>query len=386
MHRQVLIVTPLIAPGGGPPGYVYNLMKGVNQLDQAGKLNNQFAFMGRRSEDRYKATGEKYRPYSVLSIIVQFLSKWGLNPPRQRRIRNVKMAIVNTDVVVYQGYQDAQLAAYSKTIGKHSVYMPHSPSIMAEEVEMVCRLNNKVPNSKFFSRIRDNERRLIENSDTVVFPSRGSATKYILAFSDLLCKKNIIYLKSGVDINCNNDSCSKINGGQVGKIRIAFAGRYVTHKGYDLFCDAAEIFCMHTPGVEFWSFGAGPLKEENPYVIDMGWRSDLLTVLQEIDIMVVPNRIAYYDLLPLECAALAKPLVMTAVGGSKDQLDDLPDSVACLEPNAEQLAACIQVAVKRLYSDSSWGIRNRQSYEKNFTTEEFAKRWDIAMQKIADHN
>ena len=385
MHKQVLIITPLIAPGGGPPGYVYNLMKGVNQLNQSAKLKNQFFFVGRRSDDRYKATGEKFRPYTVLSVIVQFLSKWGLNPPRRRRIRNAKTAIVNADVVVYQGYQDAQLAIYSKTIGKHSIYMPHSPAIMAEEIEMVCRLNNKVPHSKFFKRIRDNEENLIDNSDTVIFPSKGSAIKYESAFSDLLCKKNVVYIKSGVDISCHKFS-SKIKGNERGKIRIAFAGRYVTHKGYDLFCDAAAIFCMHTPGVEFCSFGDGPLKKESPYVINMGWRRDLLTLLQEVDIVVIPNRIAYYDLLPLECAALAKPLVMTAVGGSKDQLDDLPDSIACPEPDAEQLAACIQVAVKRLYNDFSWGRKNRQAYEKLFTTEEFAKRWDDAMETIADRN
>jgi glycosyltransferase involved in cell wall biosynthesis len=300
------------------------------------------------------------------------------------RIRNAKMAIRNADIVVFQGYQDAQLVRYAQNLGKHSVYMPHSPSIMADEVEMVCRLNNQAVNREFFNQIRQNETQLIRNSDTVAFPSRGAATQYESAFSQLLNKKDVVYLKSGVDIPFERNACIGTKCTKRDKIRVAFAGRYVSHKGYDLFCDAAEIFCTLAREVEFCSFGDGPLKGKSHQVIDMGWRSDLLALLQRIDIMVVPNRIAYYDLLPLECAALAKPLVMTAVGGSKDQLFDLPDSVACHEPCAEQLAASIQIAVKRLCDDSSWGIRNRQAYERHFTTAEFAKRWDAAIETIGD--
>lgn len=144
MHKHVLVVTPLIAPGGGPPGYVYNLMRGIEELSEAGELKNKFEFFGRLSKKRYKATGDGFRPRSILSSIVQFLSKWGLNPPRSRRIANARKAIENADVVVYQGYQDAQLVIYAHVRGTHTVYMPHSPSIMADEVEMVCRLNNRV--------------------------------------------------------------------------------------------------------------------------------------------------------------------------------------------------------------------------------------------------
>jgi glycosyltransferase involved in cell wall biosynthesis len=132
--------------------------------------------------------------------------------------------------------------------------------------------------------------------------------------------------------------------------------------------------------VAFYSFGDGPIQLKSKHVTNMGWRSDVLHFLRDVDIVVVPNRIAYYDLLPLECAALGKPLVMTAVGGSKDQLDDLPDAVACQDIRAEDLALSIQVAIERLRKDRSWGRRNQEAYKKHFTLAEFARRWDSAIE------
>lgn len=216
----------------------------------------------------------------------------------------------------------------------------------------------------------------------MAFPSKGAASHYESAFSELLGTKHIVYIKSGVSINSGGDGYGSFERRKSNEIRIAFVGRYVSHKGYDLFCDAAELVCMTTPGVEFYSFGDGPIKRESAHVTRMGWRSDVLNFLKDVDIVAVPNRIAYYDLLPLECAAFGKPLVMTAVGGSNDQLRDLPDSVACHDICAGKLASSIQVAIEKLRKDSSWGRRNRQAYEKNFTISEFARRWDSVIELI----
>jgi len=389
VRRRVVVVSPLIQAGGGPAGYTHNLMAGIEQLRAAGALANSFGFAGRRAAGRVRATGEggaiAVRARGAVTAAVRLLGMQRLAreavlllSPWARRART---QIRGAELAVFHGFQRAALPAYAERLGKAVAYMPHSPSIFADEYRMLCELAGEPVDRSRYLRIVEEEASLVRMSRVIVFPSKGAASSYEDAFGRELAEKEIVYIKSGVDVP-RAELASSAAGEPRGQTSVLYAGRYVSHKGYDIFCAAAELLSGKLEGVSFASVGAGPLKRDTAAVTDLGWRDDIWPVLGGAGIVAVPNRIAYYDLLPLECAALGKPMVMTAVGGSPDQLRDLPDTVACPEASAEALARAIVEAVGLRRANPSWGERNREAYTRLFTARELARRWDGAISEL----
>lgn len=384
MNKKVLIVTPIIRPGGGPPGYVFNLKCGIAELANEGKLKNTFTFSGNESQKRVKVTRENSGGRGdIRRLLIGILTWLGLTPYLSKRVIGLKKIISENDIIIFQGYQDSHLPVYAKAKGKTVVYMPHSPSIMADEYKMLCELSCSGSDNKHYRNLAKNESLLIKLADHVAFPSQGASIEYVKAFPYLLSHKPKIFIKSGVNIHEPYAQIeSFIRKHKASSTNVYFIGRYVSHKGYDLFLSAAALIKKNYDDVKFYTLGDGPMKRESDSVINLGWTSNIFSELLDADIIVVPNRIAYYDLLPLESAAIGKPLVMTSVGGNTDQLADLPDSVACNTLDPADLAEALLVAINILKKNKDWGIRNYDAYKALFTTQKFAKRWDEAISKL----
>ncbi|MFL0681957.1 MAG: glycosyltransferase family 4 protein [Algoriphagus aquaeductus] len=381
MAKRVLIITPVIKPGGGPPGYVYNLKTGIDELSSKGLLKNHFEFLGEISEQRNKATGEKFKSknFGIFSIIIYLITLLGLKPVFSRKIKFAKQRISNADLVIIQGFQDVYLAKYMLKSNVPFAYMPHSPSIMAEEYKMLCELNGQFFSLDKYERYKKDESFFLKFSKFVVFPSEGARSEYDIHFIEELSNKKVIYIKSGVNVSFNIDKNKKAKKDSK-KVEILYVGRYISHKGYDLFCDAAELISKEDNNIIFKTVGDGPMKRKSDKIIDLGWRNDVFEVINQCDIIVVPNRIAYYDLLPIECAALGKPLVMTSVGGNIDQLKEFPDSVFCNKLCSVALQQAINEAILKFKTSDNWGLENFKKYELGFTAKSFARRWDCALE------
>lgn len=381
MSRKVLVITQIIQPGGGPAGYVHNLKEGIETLKQQQLLNNLFEFQAARvSSKRTKPSTQNSVSIktALRSLAVKLIKKSGLNKLLSSRQRLLRNSIKNADLVVFQGFQDVGLLLYSKKIRIPVVYMPHSPSVMADEYRMLCTDAGSKFNLKKYAKFKNDEQTLIKNSSAVIFPSPGAAEEYFKSFSQDLANLKVLYLKSGVSLDLSIYPLTKKLPAS-SKPKILFVGRYVSHKGYDIFCDAAKILSQKQINAYFETVGQGPLKIDTECIFDHGWKNDVFSVIEKAAIVVIPNRIAYYDLLPIECAALGKGLVMTDVGGNKDQIKDFPDSVSCSVPSPAALAEAIEKAMTLKKANADWGINNRKSYLQEFTREAFAKRWDDAI-------
>jgi glycosyltransferase involved in cell wall biosynthesis len=374
MPNRVLFIAPAIKPGGGAPGYMHNLIAGVRDLSSSGALRNQFDFLGDISIERNRATGENIARNDFRLTIIRFLTKIGLKKILSKKVWRGRSKINCADLVVIQGFQEAYFAKYARNANKRLAYMPHSPSIMADEYKMLCELNGNYFDKEKYNRLFQEESTLIKLADFMVFPSIGASESYRNKFHFELSGCDIVYIKSGVKMDHIEASQNKVEA-MPSTVRVMFAGRYVSHKGFDLFCEAASLVST-THDLEFVSVGAGPMKSKNILVTDLGWQNDVLNFLKTADIVVIPNRIAYYDLLPLECAALGKPLVMTAVGGNVDQMRDLPDTISCEDVTPSKLAQSIESAILQIKANKKWGMNNANAYESIFSAENFARRWD----------
>ncbi|WP_207453790.1 glycosyltransferase family 4 protein [Herbiconiux sp. SYSU D00978] len=252
--------------------------------------------------------------------------------------------------------------------------MPHSPSIKADEEAMVAELMGRVLDTAGF---RKAEQQIIDEADLVVFPTRDAAAEYFAAFDgDGRLTSKSRYIESGVP--ASNFEPRPRRDGSIGVI---FVGRFVPHKGYDLFVDAAETLARRDFAAEFRTLGTGLQARDSAHVKNLGWSETPSEHLLDADVVVVPNRVAYFDLLPLEAAALGRGLVMTTVGGNRDQLKALPDSVGCAP---QDLAEGIAQAVHLARTDITWGTANRRVFLERFTDSAMAARWVKLLEDCAN--
>lgn len=239
---------------------------------------------------------------------------------------------------------------------------------------MVARANGEPFSRRMFKDLLNDERKVFSLADLVVFPSPGAAAEYTAAFPEQLSRTRIAYIRSAVAPPSTTSQAHPTPG----TAPVLFVGRYVGHKGFDLFCEAAEIAQAQDPDLHFQSLGAGPMKAFGP-VADLGWSEQPHERMLGAAMVVIANRVAYYDLLPLECAALGLPLVMTPVGGNVDQQRLLPDSVLAGSATSRHLAEAILTAAEHKLTRPTWGSRNREAYAAYFTVPQMARDWDAAL-------
>lgn len=380
---KVLVITPQIKPGGGPPGYVFNLMRGIDELEVCSQVINKFTFKGELNPDRSKSTLDPSVFFKIRKYLVSSLKKLGLKKFLSFKNRELRKLMDKNDLVIFQGYQDIDLMKYALKKKILTVYMPHSPTPASDEYRMLAELSDDIEfKEELYFLYERNEEYLIKNANFVVFPTKNSKTEY--KKYQIYLEKKIVYIKSGVFIDNKFNGTSEVNAA----IKVAFIGRFVSHKGYDIFCEAAKLYSnnYNNQFVNFYTVGEGPMIYKYPELINLGWRSDVFDIISGVDIIVIPNRVSYFDLLPIECAALGKPLIMTKVGGSIDQLNDLIDSIAFEELTPESLMNAMVEAIKIKKMNPNWGINNKLAYERLYTTKSFASRWDLAVTQMINNS
>lgn len=377
----------VIAPGGGPPGYTYNLQAGVRSLQETHELPVRVTFWGEQQEERYRAIAYSHRKPSnttkgaVKALLEQSAAGrrlWGLlrsakNGSVWSEIRAC-IAIVRSDSVVLQGFQSPARAKLAAWLRRPVIYMPHSPSIRADEEMMLEEAAGRELPSETYQHLVKRERTLFDLADTLVFPSPRSATAYFATFEREIEESSVHYVLSGVPRPLSR-------GGERNpdRIQVAFIGRFVQHKGYDLFVALAERLTATRDDVKFVAAGGGPLAVASPAVEDRGWLSDPRDFIEQSHFVVCPNRIAYFDLLPLEVAALGRGLVLSAVGGSVDQAALLPDSIAA---PLNDLEAAVVDAIEKSKSTPNWGARNEAAFDEHFAISSFALNWIGLLESI----
>lgn len=378
----VCVLTELIAPGGGPPGYVYNLREGFALLDE---LDFDVHFVGRELGFRYNGTGGAvkgwrrafYRLPRPLRESIKAIARF----PRRviGRVlsfeRSWRREIQDSSYVVLQGYQPVRRLNFARSKGVKVGYMPHSP------VPAGHQARDLGGNPRSVGQALDNEAALLTSADVIYFPCSEAVQPYRewLIAEEWLHEGNIgeweeklVFIESGVKAPTGQELRVVDNGCPL----VLFVGRYINHKGYDLFVTACEELALSGVRARFATMGDGPDRRESDWVEDLGWQSAPESTILNAGIVVIPNRVAFFDLLPLEAASLGVGLVLTRLGGNKRQLEMLPDAFGC---DIDSVAEGIQRGLDELQIRPNWGTANRVAYLEYFTERAFALRWQSEM-------
>jgi glycosyltransferase involved in cell wall biosynthesis len=372
---KTIFYAPIIRPGGGPGGYLYNLYASSHR--EATK--NSFIFHGKIYDDR-KYNDYRFWPLSLKAQI--YLSARMIYFPFFFDYRRLLEYATEADAIVLHGPIHPTLLSNIRKRYEIVVFMPHSPSTWADEFIMDYAEKRRKISKKRYEMYRWTELINIAYADYIVFPSINAAESYRIAYPDQLKLGKTQYIESGITLS--QKLPENISRKPAKRLKVAFVGRYNRHKGFDLFQEATKNL-QDRADVEVVCAGGGPLRVF-PHVKNLGWVNDINALLYDVDIVVVPNRVAYFDLWPLEAASAGKPIVFTPAGGNIDQQAALPDSILAADITTEALEVAILEAIEKAKRDLNWGVNNRLVYLTRFTAEAMLKRWDNFIAKLDDTN
>ncbi len=187
---------------------------------------------------------------------------------------------------------------------------------------------------------------------TVSFDMQEKLSR-IIAADKLITIHNAINI-SRLNVERSADEVKEELGISKGHPIIGSVGRMVPIKGYDVFLKAAQLILEVRPQTRFILAGDGPLKSElerkaanmglRSAVKFLGFRSDILEIINCFDIFVVSS---YYEGIPialLEAMALNKATVATRVGGIEEIIEDNVSGFLVESGDAEGIASvCVKL-------------------------------------------
>jgi glycosyltransferase involved in cell wall biosynthesis len=135
---------------------------------------------------------------------------------------------------------------------------------------------------------------------------------------------------------------------------IGSVGRMVPIKGYDIFLKGAKMILLSEPRARFLLVGDGPLRPQLEKMAEkmgienevkfLGFRDDVLDVMNCFDIFVLSS---YYEGIPmalLEAMALGKAVVATRTGGICEIIENQVSGLLAEKGEPESLAcACLKI-------------------------------------------
>jgi glycosyltransferase involved in cell wall biosynthesis len=164
-------------------------------------------------------------------------------------------------------------------------------------------------------------------------------------------------------------------------LKIGAYGRFAPQKGFDLLLPAfaslpPEKFQLYLGGYGQDEQLIQDLAQDLPHVKLLGAIADVPAFLADCDVIVIPSRWEPWGLVCLEAKAAAKPVVVFAVDGLTEQVQDCGLLVPANEPNK------LAEAIKSLPQQdlAAWGQAGRASVVNAWS--EFLRSWSVFLREV----
>ncbi len=326
---KLLHIGRVIRPGGGPSGYLYNL----SAISKERKSEGVKSFAFKYSNDRSSLNSSKAG--LVILSLPYFLRKYYVK----------SLLVVRSIIDIYSViklkfnmrgsfpvFHDQMLAYwYGKIFSKPYCIMPHQPIEIAREVDDAYKYRYNLKANDIYNLVVIKESLAYINASIIICPTKYSLDSYFISKNDYrevldsipkhMVPSTVTLPKSVLGRLKTRESLS-IEGN---KLAIGFVGRYNSDKGYDRFLSIAKSH-RNNENLIFFSAGAGEMQGDEADVTDLGWRKDIADIITAMDLIIIPNRVTYFDLLPIESLMLGTPVAVTSVGGNKWLLDEVKDN------------------------------------------------------------
>jgi glycosyltransferase involved in cell wall biosynthesis len=166
--------------------------------------------------------------------------------------------------------------------------------------------------------------------------------------------------------------------------RIGTVGRLVPEKNYPLLLRAVASI----PNLELVFVGDGPLRQElerhaGPQAQFLGQRDDIAKLLAGFDVFALSSSTEGMSIALLEAMAAACPIVVTAVGGNTELIQD--EVTGLVVPPDDAIALC--AAIERLLADrvlaNRLGTAAREVACQRFSVAAMTQRYEELWRRLA---
>lgn len=402
--------------GGGPTGYLANLLDGLNRIDNNDNplifFNNDIKTPGQISENpkgiHLLAHKFFYQNSILKSFYINHVSRYQhtAHDNYVDFLKNYDNMFCNPNLFNNINF-DCTKTIHVHTVGDAVKVKNSLTRLNISNVKILLTCHTpETPSNEYYKTYLEQghnqarameikhgwslvERKAFEYSDILVFPSKESMEPLLLTmngFSNIIQNKDIRFIETGakkLHSSLTKEEAKK-KYGVSGKFVIGYVGRHNEIKGYDILQKAAQIALSQNENICFLIGGSqgntfSPLAHER--WIEAGWvnPADLFTA---IDVFILPNRMTYYDLVLLEVMSMGVPVIASSTGGNKS-VHEKTNALILYDNSAEDLAkkildfsACPVAEIEKI------GQETLSAYETNFTPALFAERYRKLINQI----
>lgn len=393
---RVVHLIELTRPGGGPPGYLYNLAEGLEAVK-----NSPVIVMSRsRVEDRSVIKRKSFlsRVVKEITSIIVRIKESRLFPSwifwilycvfEYVRWSTSNKALFFSDIesvdtiVVHNALDGSKAALHKGTKFKSIWLMPHGPVTFADELTALFQEKFGGSIVKPWARLFINflELRAMRRMDGLIVATETACESYFSDFPSLRKSFETLTFKallSGVPaapVEKQNILKTKSELSWCGKGPIiSYVGRYHSDKGFNVFLEISALVKEQIEDVNICCAGYGNLESDidNKVIRNLGWRKDIAEILAASDLVIVPNNHSYFDLVILEALSVGTPVVTTNIGGHRFySTKDYGVKTFNIHKTNDALIQ-IQNILKNLEREK---MAARRSYDEIFNIKSFVKR------------
>ena len=272
-----------------------------------------------------------------------------------------------------------------KRAGINTILTVHSPEPLIDELNGRDKISMSDEQRDRYIR---RETQIMDAVDYLMFPVAGalecftSASDIYKSFIQKKQKQNkIFYVPTALPDSDKPAVENYLSGRKLpeGAKKICYVGRHNQIKGYENLKQIAPKVWEIIPDAYF-IIGGNPEGSEpvaDSRWIELGWVKTI-SLLQEIDVFVLPNQQTYFDIIALEILRNGTPFITTLTGGNHYLSEINNGSITFIPLNdAHEAAAAIGGCLERGRNNGT-----RLLYEEFFTMPKYIKSYKEKIHKL----
>lgn len=172
---------------------------------------------------------------------------------------------------------------------------------------------------------------------------------------------------------------------------IGCIGRLVEQKGHKYLIRAAKRVIEIFPQAKFFIIGRGKLEKNlkklaqnnslNSGIIFAGFRTDIYSIIDKLDLIVMPSLWEGLGLVLLEAMALGKPIVATDVGGIPEVVENKKTGILVPAKDPNALAEAIINLLEDYSVAARMGEMGKASVKERFSSVKMVKEIELIYNK-----
>ncbi len=386
---------PLDMRAGGPPGYLANLVAGLEELGQAdavdlltraavpGPAAPAWGALFGRGPAKTEETGKAAERLQREAAFLARPDLMALDPHHLPRLRPQERTLIHVHTTIDAVKMHNTLTRLGQRHRVKLLLTSHCPESPAREWAEKAYADGAPPDAceLYYYNHLELDLHAFQLADVLVFPCAEAMEPYratLPGFDRLFGQRDVRFLPTGVAPlpPAGDRAALRAQFGLGEGFTACYLGRHNKVKGYDLLTRAGLAMLDVNPEARVLVGGReGPLPTpEHPRWIEAGWTDRPQDLLAASDVFILPNEQTYFDLMLLEVLSAGLPVMAARTGGNK-HFEGLSKGVRLFDDEQDLTQALQEMQALRPRDRARLGEANRSLHAEHYSSAAFAARY-----------